>query len=97
MQLRNFHLHSGNVDELEFVGVFFAYALNPQQRYHLTSTFENILNTLWRRLICQTLWEMLMLLICYTLNTMHCKMNLAKNFLKTIVGTKNTVKVRRDL
>jgi hypothetical protein len=28
---------------------------------------------------------------------MHCEMNLAKNFLKTIVGTKDTVKVRRDL
>jgi hypothetical protein len=28
---------------------------------------------------------------------MHCKMNLAKNFLKTIVGMKDTVKVRQDL
>lgn len=28
---------------------------------------------------------------------MHCKMNLAKNFLKTIPGKKDTVKVRRDL
>jgi hypothetical protein len=61
------------------------------------STPENILNTLWRRLICQTLLEMQMLLICYTLDAMHCEMNLAKNFLKTIVGMKDTVKVRRDL
>jgi hypothetical protein len=38
-----------------------------------------------------------MLLIRYTLDAMHCKMNLAKNFLKTIVGTKDTIKVRRDL
>jgi hypothetical protein len=38
-----------------------------------------------------------MLLIRYTLDAMHCEMNLAKNFLKTIVGTKDTVKVRRDL
>lgn len=28
---------------------------------------------------------------------MHCEMNLAKNFLKTISGKKDTVKVRRDL
>jgi hypothetical protein len=28
---------------------------------------------------------------------MHCEMNLAKNFLKTICGNKDTVKVRRDL
>lgn len=28
---------------------------------------------------------------------MHCEMNLAKNFLKTIVGTKDSVKVRRDM
>jgi hypothetical protein len=28
---------------------------------------------------------------------MHCEMNLAKNFLKTITGKKDTVKVRRDL
>jgi uncharacterized protein YegJ (DUF2314 family) len=28
---------------------------------------------------------------------MHCKMNLEKNFLKTIMGQKDTVKVRRDL
>jgi hypothetical protein len=28
---------------------------------------------------------------------MHCEMNLAKNFLKTITGQKDTVKVRRDL
>jgi hypothetical protein len=28
---------------------------------------------------------------------MHCEMNLAKNFLKTIIETKDTVKVRRDL
>jgi hypothetical protein len=35
-----------------------------------------------------------MLLIRYTLDAMHCEMNLAKNFLKTIVGTKDTVKVR---
>jgi hypothetical protein len=38
-----------------------------------------------------------MLLIHYTLDAMHCEMNLAKNFLKTIVGMKDTVKVRRDL
>jgi hypothetical protein len=31
------------------------------------------------------------------LDVMHCEMNLAKNFLKTISGTKDTVKVRRDL
>jgi hypothetical protein len=28
---------------------------------------------------------------------MHCEMNIAKNFLKTITGKKDTVKVRRDL
>jgi hypothetical protein len=28
---------------------------------------------------------------------MHCEMNLAKNFLKTIIGLKDTVKVRRDI
>jgi hypothetical protein len=28
---------------------------------------------------------------------MHCELNLAKNFLKTIAGKKDTVKVRRDL
>jgi hypothetical protein len=28
---------------------------------------------------------------------MHCKMNLAKNFLKTITGKKDTIKVQRDL
>jgi hypothetical protein len=38
-----------------------------------------------------------MLLIRYTLDAMHCEMNLAKNFLKTIIGTKDTVKVRGDL
>jgi hypothetical protein len=38
-----------------------------------------------------------MLLIHYTLDAMHCEMNLAKNFSKTIVGTKDTVKVRQDL
>jgi hypothetical protein len=37
------------------------------------------------------------LLIRYTLDVMHCEMNLAKNFLKTISGKKDTVKVRRDL
>ena len=37
------------------------------------------------------------LLICYTLDAMHCEMSLAKNFLKTIIGTKDTIKVRRDL
>jgi hypothetical protein len=31
------------------------------------------------------------------LDAMHCEMNRAKNFLKTIVGTKDTVKVRRDM
>jgi hypothetical protein len=28
---------------------------------------------------------------------MHCKMNLAKNFLKTIIGLKDNMKVRRDI
>jgi hypothetical protein len=37
------------------------------------------------------------LLIRYTLDVMHCEMNLAKNFLKTITGKKDIVKVRRDL
>ena len=37
------------------------------------------------------------LLIRYTLDVIHCEMNLAKNFLKTITGKKDTVKVRRDL
>jgi hypothetical protein len=37
------------------------------------------------------------LLIRYTLDVMHYEMNLAKNFLKTICGKKDTVKVRRDL
>jgi hypothetical protein len=37
------------------------------------------------------------LLIQYTLDVMHCEMNLAKNFLKTITGKKDTVKVKRDL
>jgi hypothetical protein len=37
------------------------------------------------------------LLIRYTLDTMHCEMNLAKNFLKTITGIKDIVKLRRDL
>ena len=37
---------SRNIDELEFVGVCFAYALCPWQRCHLTSTLQNILNTL---------------------------------------------------
>jgi hypothetical protein len=37
------------------------------------------------------------LLIRNTLDIMHCEMNLAKNFLKTITGMKDTVKVRRDL
>jgi hypothetical protein len=37
------------------------------------------------------------LLIRYTLDVMHCEMNLAKKNLKTISGTKDTVKVRRDL
>ena len=37
------------------------------------------------------------LLIRYTLDAMHCEMNLAKNFLKTITGKKDTIKVRRDL
>jgi hypothetical protein len=37
------------------------------------------------------------LLIRYTLDVMHCEMNLAKNFLKTIISVKDTVKVRRDL
>jgi hypothetical protein len=37
------------------------------------------------------------LLIRNTLDVMHCEMNLAKNFLKTITGKKGIVKVRRDL
>jgi hypothetical protein len=37
------------------------------------------------------------LLIRYTLDAMHCEMNLVKNFLKTILEMKDTVKVRRDL
>jgi hypothetical protein len=37
------------------------------------------------------------LLIRYMLDPMHCEMNLAKNFLKTLVGMKDTVKVRRDV
>jgi hypothetical protein len=37
------------------------------------------------------------LLVRWTLDVMHCKMNLAKNFLKTITGKKDTVKARRDL
>jgi hypothetical protein len=37
------------------------------------------------------------LLICNTLDVMQCEMNLAKNFLKTITGKKDTVKVRWDL
>jgi hypothetical protein len=37
------------------------------------------------------------LLILYTLDIMHCEMNLAKNFLKTIIGVKDIVKVKRDL
>jgi hypothetical protein len=36
-------------------------------------------------------------LVCWTLDVMHCKMNIAKNFLKTITGKKNSVKVRQDL
>jgi hypothetical protein len=34
------------------------------------------------------------LLILYTLHVMHCEMNLAKNFLKKIMGKKEIVKVR---
>ena len=37
------------------------------------------------------------LLIQNMLDVMQCEMNLAKNFLKTIIGKKDTVKVRRDL
>ena len=37
------------------------------------------------------------LLIRYTLDVMHCELNLSKNILKTITGHKDTVKVRRDL
>jgi hypothetical protein len=37
------------------------------------------------------------LLICNTLDVMNCEMKLAKNFLKTIMVKKDTVKVRRDL
>jgi hypothetical protein len=44
-----------------------------------------------------TFHRMQHLFICYTLDVMHCKMNLAKNFLKTICGKEDIVKVRRDL
>ena len=37
------------------------------------------------------------LFIRHLLDVMHCEMNLAKNFLKTITGKKDTLKVRRDL
>ena len=37
------------------------------------------------------------LLIRHLLDVMHCEMNLAKNFLKTITRKKDTMKVRRDL
>jgi hypothetical protein len=37
------------------------------------------------------------LLIRYILDVMHFEINLAKNFLKTIIGVKDIVKVRRDL
>jgi hypothetical protein len=37
------------------------------------------------------------LLVRWTLDVMHCKMNLAKNFLKTIIGKKDNVKARWDL
>ena len=37
------------------------------------------------------------LLIRYTLDVMHCEQNVAKNILKTVIGLKDTVKVRRDL
>jgi hypothetical protein len=37
------------------------------------------------------------LLVRWTLDVMHCKMNLTKNFLKTITGKKDTVKAWRDL
>jgi hypothetical protein len=31
------------------------------------------------------------------LDVIHCKMNLEKNFLKTLMGKKDTIKARRDL
>jgi hypothetical protein len=37
------------------------------------------------------------LLVRWTLDVMHCEMNIAKNFLKTITGKKDTDKVHRDL
>jgi hypothetical protein len=37
------------------------------------------------------------LLIHYTLDVMHCEMNLTNKFLKTIMEKNDTVKVRRDL
>ena len=40
-------------------------------------------------------WQLL--LIRNILDVMHCKLNLAKNILKTITGKKDSVKVRRDL
>jgi hypothetical protein len=39
---------------------------------------------------------MQLLFIGYTLYVMHCEMNLAKNFLITIFGNKDIVKVIRD-
>jgi hypothetical protein len=38
-----------------------------------------------------------LLLVRWTLDVMHCEMNLAKNFLKTLTRKKDTVKVRGDL
>jgi hypothetical protein len=37
------------------------------------------------------------LLVRWTLDVMHYEMNIAKNFLKTITGKKDTMKVRHDL
>ena len=37
------------------------------------------------------------LLIQYMLDFMHCKLNVAKNIVKTVTGLKDPVKVRQDL
>jgi hypothetical protein len=56
---------------------------------------EDIVLIAHKHLIALWVWQHL--LVHWTLDVMHCEMNLAKNFLKTITGKKDTVKVRRDL
>jgi hypothetical protein len=58
---------------------------------HLETTHEWYYSILLRCFCLQKL------LIRYTLDVIHYEMNLAKNFLKTISGIKDTVKVRRDM